>query len=254
MFVKLKKELKPLLAFRRILKAVWLYGSSVYSNNPNDLDVLIVLDDSKDIGKIDLLRLDAVINELSGKKVKKGSKEADIHVQSPKLLSSFWHLLISGEPWVYTSLKYVKPIYDPSNFVRELNKFVGKNIVYGSGEKSEKFLQRSEDYLLKNKDLFVDAISNLKEIGVEAAQILLMFDNKMFFDPKKIISYLEKNYSDKLGYTLGTLKEIVDLDNKADKGYLSVFTGENIQYYNNELRVFVDKVQEVIKSRANGKQ
>ena len=91
----LRKHLKPLLKYRKYLEAVYVYGSAVTKGKANDIDVMIIINDSLKFSPviIDQIEMEAGIIEDDAKK-----QGMIFHFQPIKMLSKWWHLVLDGEP------------------------------------------------------------------------------------------------------------------------------------------------------------
>jgi len=253
-FRQVKEALKPLLKFKQWIEAIYVYGSSVKKsrgkggkgrdNKGNDIDVLIIINDSS------VPPGPAIISAIEEecRKIEEEEKEKNLnfHFQPMKTLSKWWYLLLSGEPWIVTSLKNTLIIFDKKNLIKEAAKLVKEESLYRKEERAEKLLARSINYALKNRQLLLNSLKNLADAATEAAQILLLFDNKIILSKKKIAEELEQ-YITKLGEDMiGTYKEIIDLEEKMEKGFLSEFSAENLEYYLQKVKRFITKIETLL--------
>jgi predicted nucleotidyltransferase len=243
----LRKHLKPLLKYRKYLEAVYVYGSAVTKGKANDIDVMIIINDSLKFSPviIDQIEMEAGIIEDDAKK-----QGMIFHFQPIKMLSKWWHLVLDGEPWIISSLKKVLVIYDKADVVLEISKLIRNEHMYKKEERAEKLIERSEIYSFKNRQLLLSSLHLLSDAATEAAQILLLFDNKFMLNKKKITEELERNYQKILGdEIIGNYKEIVDLEEKSDTGALSEFSAENLDYYLDKVKKFIAKVESMLSKK-----
>ncbi len=249
----LRKELKPLL--KEGIESVYIYGSAIREieaakqpssrrEKTSDIDVIIIVNDTIPVKESSLQRIDRACQGIKSAWKDKGM---DFHFQPPKLLSRWWHSIIDGEPWVISSLKSPIIVYDRKGIVREVCEFIAKETLFNREQKAERLLERSDYAAMSNRQLLLGTINNLANAGTEAAQILLLFDGKFFLNKRAIVEELEKAYVKTLGReVIDTYKEIVDLEEKVNKGTLSEFSAENLDYYLERIREFISKVEDML--------
>jgi hypothetical protein len=241
----LQKHLKPLLKYSAWIEAIYVYGSAITRKSANDIDVMIVINDSNippSPGIID------AVEKGCGKIEEKGREQGLVfHFQPIKMLSRWWSLLLDGEPWIVSSLEHVLVIYDKKNLINEVSKIVNGEILYKKEERAEKLIERSNRYALKNRQLLLSSLTTLSNAATEAAQILLLFDNKLILNKARIVEELERDYIKTIGEdVVGNYKEIIDLENKMEKGSLSEFSAENLDYYLEKMKKFIAKVEDML--------
>jgi hypothetical protein len=134
--------------------------------------------------------------------------------------------------------------------LQEIAKLIKNENLYKKEERAEKLIERSDIYLNGNRQLLLNSLTLLSDAATEAAQILLLFDNKFILNKKRIVEELEKNYTKKISLEMiGNYKEIVDLEEKAEKGSLSEFTAENLDYYLDKTKRFINKVENMLSKK-----
>ncbi|MEM7819344.1 MAG: hypothetical protein QXD48_00765 [Candidatus Aenigmatarchaeota archaeon] len=237
---KINNLLKPLMKYRKYIEGIYIYGSVLQKKKANDIDILIILVDYPIIG-------DKIIKSIENniKEIEKNAEKDNInlHFQPLKPLDLWWNLLIQGEPWVVTSLKKILILYDKHGLIKEVHNFIKDGMLYLREEKADKLLERSDNLILKNRDLLLESIVHLSNAATEAAQILLLFEGKLVINKRKIARDLMK-YSKTL--SVGNYIEIIDLEEKFVKGVLSEFTGENLDYYSDAIKNFINKIEALI--------
>ncbi|MBU1136087.1 MAG: hypothetical protein KJ559_01090 [Nanoarchaeota archaeon] len=236
------KSLCSHLIQKPFVKVIWIYGSSVKKKG-NDTDVLILVDDTIKGFNINLRKLESKIE-----KIKRKTK-LNLHFQSPMRLSKLWSLIIKGEPWIITSLKNPLIIYDDSDYLSLIKKLIRKKHVPGKDIKSERLVARSEEFLTDNRELMLSLVEELFFAATEAAQIFLIIKEKIIYEPRKLLKELNK-------YTnTNTYFEILDLNEKANKGALSEFTGEDLDYYSAKIKKFIDNLEKLsLQEKKNDKK
>lgn len=243
----LKKYLKPLLKHKKYIESVYVYGSAVTKSQANDIDTMLIVNDSVKLSPFILDQIEMEAGSIEDEAKKSG---LIFHFQPVKLLSKWWHLVLEGEPWIISSLKKIIVIYDKADVISEVSRLIRDEHMYKKDERAEKLIERSEVYSFKNRQLLLNSLHLLSDAGTEAAQILMLFDNKFLLNKKKIIEELERNYKKILGDEIvGNYKEIVDLEEKVDKGSLSEFSAENLDYYLDKIQKFIAKVEAMLSKK-----
>ena len=243
----LRQRLMPLLQHKQRLEAIYVYGSSLASKVPGDIDVMVILNDTEPLSESSVRQVEKICQ-----RIKEAGKKAglEFHFQPPKPLTRWWHTLVEGEPWVISSLQSPVIVYDRKGIVKEVCTFIEKEHIYNKEEKAERLLERSDLLAISNRHLLLGAIGNLANAGTEAAQILLLFDGKFMLNKQEIAHELERGYVKALGRGVAdTYMEIVDLEEKISKGTLSEFSAENLDYYLERLKVFIGKVEEMLSKK-----
>ena len=238
---QIEQEIKPLIKLKNKISLIYIYGSFVRQLKEKeqgfeDIDILVVADDFVCTEK------DICLIEDSMEQINK-NKKIKLHFQPVKILSSWWKGVINGEPWILTSLKYSYVLYDKNKIIQELINLIKLEKTYNKEEKAEELMESSNSFELENRRLLLESIKILSDIATESAQIFLLINNKFILDKEKIAKELEnttlKNYS-------GIYKEIIDLDSKMERGFLSEFTAKNLDYYLFEIEKFISQVEKVL--------
>ena len=215
-FEKVKKLCEPLLKFKPLVKAIWIYGSSVKKKKAHDIDILVLVDDTLNLTEKKLERIIKTIGKIENKT----PKNIALHFQKPILLTRWWSLIVKGEPWVITAIKKPLIVYDESDYVSLMSRILRKKEIYGKDIKAERLVERAEKLLVENREIMLRTVEELFMAASEAAQIFLLTKHKILFKPKNILKEIEKYLN------ADVYREISDLNEKVSKGVLSEFTGE----------------------------
>jgi len=235
--------LKPLLRYKRYIEVIYVYGSAISRGEANDIDVIIIVDDTDRVNEFAVDLIEKECGFIEEKAKKEGFR---FHFQPVKLLSKWWHLLIEGEPWIVSSLKHTYIFYDKRNLVKEIQEYIGKNILYNREEKTERLIERSSNSIIKNRQILLQAVATLSNVSTEAAQILFLFENKLFLNRRKIGDELKK-YESRIGKeNVDTYIQIIDLEEKVEHGTLSEFTAENLEYYSEKIKNLINKIELIL--------
>lgn len=235
--------LKPLLRYKKYIEVIYVYGSAISRGEANDIDVIIIVDDTDRVNEFAVDLIEKECGFIEEKAKKEGFR---FHFQPVKLLSRWWHLLIEGEPWIVSSLKHTYIFYDRRNLVKEIQWYIGRNILYKREEKTERLIERSSNSIIKNRQTLLQAVSTLANAATEAAQILFLFENKLFLNKRKIADELVK-HEGKLGKeNIDTYIQIIDLEEKVEHGTLSEFTAENLDYYTEKIKSLINRIEFIL--------
>ena len=237
-----KKEVNKILKkFPKAIDLAYIYGSALTKPDPNDIDVLFVVKDVN-FNKQMLERIN-----LERKLVYDKYKNTIIHIQPIKSVSSWWKLILKGEPWTIDSLKNPLILKDSGKILKDILKIVSKNLTFKKEEIVESLLNRVDGYMTENKNLLLKGLSEVSELSTEAMQIFLIFNNKVVLNKEKIIQEIEKNYLNKIDKEiLDYYKEIVDLEIKALNGTLTEFSSENIEHYKEKAERIVKYLEDTL--------
>jgi len=237
---RIRQLIKPLMAYKKDVVGVYVYGSVLTKKKPNDIDLLVVLEEKIVTNEKRLISIGKKINEI---KLNAEKKKINLHFQPVKSVDDWWLLVMQGEPWILSSIKKSLIIFDKYGLIREVQEFIKQGGIYLREEKADRLLESSDSLILKNRELLLETIENLSSAATEAAQILLLFEGKVVINKKKIAKELAK-YNEVIN--VGDYLEIIDLEEKFRKGVLSEFTGENLDYYSAVIKKFIDKIENKI--------
>lgn len=232
-FKQIKKLCEPLIKLEPIVKAIFIYGSSIKKKKANDIDILVIIDNTQKLTKTNIQQINKAITTIENKK----PGTLPLHFQPPMFLTRWWSLIIKGEPWILTALKNPLIIFDDSEYVTLMQKMIKSKNIYGKDIKAERLAGRSREFLTDNRSLMLTTVEELFLAANEAAQLYLLAKNKILFKPENILKELEKDQE------ADTFKQILDLHTKTNRGTLSEFTGENLDYYENKIKAFISKME-----------
>jgi len=243
---EIKEVCKPLSEkiFFPFVKAVWIFGSAIKKNKPTtDIDIFVLVDDTiKDYETL-LKSLNFTLSRITEKADK---KKLNLHIQKPMQLSFFWSLLIKGEPWAVTSVKNPIIIYDRSKYLPLIQKLLSGKKMVGADIKAERLVARSKNLLTHNRELRLEFVSELFNAAEEAVQIFLSSQGKIAFESKKLLAELKKLSPHAVS---DIYFEMMILDEKQEKGTLSDFSGEELDYYTDKIRFFIKETEAILKSK-----
>ncbi len=233
---QVKQDLKPLIKDPSIA-VVLLYGSAIRKEKPNDVDVLILLDD---IG-FGLKNLPSILTHI---KELESNAKLKYHFQPPRPFTNWWALLLKGEPWILSSLKHSIVLKDKYNTIREAKTVIEALKQSAKEERADRLLERANEYLFNARAALIKALPLLLEAATEAFQLYLLFHGEVVVNKRKIADKMLEFKG--FEHEASTYLELIDLQEKAEKGVLSEFTGENLDHYKNEVKAIINKVEKEI--------
>ena len=246
---QIKKECRPLIELKPFIKAIWIYGSVIKRpKKTSDIDMLVLVDDTKEGLKIEFLKkVEGMIEGITEKAKKSGLK---LHFQPPKLLSHFWELIRHGEPWAITALRELEIIYDDSEYIALLHRLLKKGQLYSSIEKSERLLERAKEKIGENKAIFLEKMPyEILMSMTESAQTVLMYYEKVPPSPKDVVAELKKVFlSKKLidEQLVNDYDESYELVRKIRRGRLTEFSGKDFDRYFAKAKCFIFAMEDLL--------
>ncbi len=237
-FSKLKELCRPLKDHEPYVMAVWLFGSSVKKAKANDIDIMVLVDDTGGLTKDKALGIESTMARI---KAASKEKKMNLHFQPPQMLTKWWGLMQKGEPWVITSFKQYRVIFDETGYVKLISRLLEKGYIHNKDERAERLMERTDRYMMDNRENLLATVDELYLAATEAAQVFLMFKNKVAFRPEKIAKELAEG-----GINPSAYIEISDLAMKVRKGTLSEFTGKNLDYYAMKVGGFINRLEELL--------
>lgn len=175
------------------LKAVWVYGSAARKEQTDgsDIDILVLLDDTATGFDKEVFNKAKKLT----KTIEDDDEEHDLHFQPPKLLSHWWELVISGEPWAVTAIKDAQVLYDRSGYIALTKQLLDAGEMHGTYERAQRLMERSREKIRETNQLMLEDItSELLSAMTEAARAVLMYDGNPPPSPSKIGDRLEQTF------------------------------------------------------------
>lgn len=235
--LRLVKEQLRRITTNNGVAAVILYGSALYKKKPGDIDILILVDDIENGMK----QLPEIMINIKKLELSSGLK---YHFQPPKPFTFWWGLLLKGEPWILSSLKNSLVLKDKYKAVREAKAIIKALKQSAREERADRLLQRAESYLYSTKEKLMKCLPILLQAATEAFQLFLLLHGEVAINKRKIASKIEE-FGD-FQHESGSYLELIDLQEKAQKGVLSEFTGENVDHYKRDVEAIIKKVENKI--------
>jgi len=237
---------KEILArYGKIIKAMWIYGSVVRgeSKATSDIDLMIILDDAvMDIELNTILEIRQFAYELGEE-----FKSLNIHPQRPLTSTDFLDVLVSGEPWIITSLKDAVSIYDPSNFLETVRKLIEREPDKISG--TEVLLSRAEYSLFNARKIIVENITtNLFNVLVNSSKMVLSQIDLVPPSISTIDEVLRENFrNEKLirHQDIEFLKELNEIQKKVKRGKITTIDIKTLSNYIERTKSFLKNMNKL---------
>ncbi len=232
----LEDELGP------FVKAVMVYGSAARKEHVegSDIDILVIVDDTHPgFDREEYSAVKQTIREIQDD----APDDLDLHIQPPKPLSSWWDLLISGEPWAVTSMRDAQPVYDPSGYIRLTQKLLLEGELHGTEERAQTLIKRSREKYLKTRRLLLeDVTAELLNAMTEAAQAVLMYYGHPPPSPNHVAEELERNFVERnllKQQAVTDYESFYELTERIDHGTLSAFSASEMDDYLQQAMAFI---------------
>lgn len=240
------------------LQAIWIYGSATRKDKVegSDIDILVLLDDTKkDFSKETVQKAKSILKGIDDE----APEDLDLHFQPPKLLSKWWELLISGEPWVLTSMEDAQPIYDGSGYIHLTRELLRGGQMHGTEQRAHKLLKRSRKKIKKTRRLLLeDVTSELLRAMSEAAQANLMYYGHPPPSPDKIGDELQETFVDDEDLlprqAVEDYRDLYRLTERIDHGRLTEFSGRELDEYLSKAFRFIKAMRELFEELEQQKQ
>jgi len=248
----IKNELLPYTKKYALIKAIYLAGSCVRKTNVkgSDIDVTIIVDDTrKEYNPAHSVKLNDDLATLK-QEVKKKHK-LDLHFQPPKPLTTYWDLVRSGEPWVFTELRDSLPIYDPSGFIEPLKILLHEGRISGTKEKAYALITRSRSKIKDIRKIFLEDItSDLLLSMTESAQALIMYTGKAPPSARQIPENLKPFVDNKAldPEIVYFYNEFYNMTVKIDHGQLTSIKGKDIDAYTEKAMTFIRAMERLFQT------
>ncbi|MFH1106242.1 MAG: nucleotidyltransferase domain-containing protein [Candidatus Aenigmatarchaeota archaeon] len=230
-----------------VVKAIWVYGSAVHGTmkKGSDVDLMLILDDTNnDISDSRIAEIASDLEEFT-KRVQEKSG-VSLHFQAPKRLSDWWDLLRSGEPWVFTSMRDLIILYDPSGYVEPINRLLNSGRMSGTHERAHMLIRRAPQRVENAKRIFLEDItSDLLLAMTESAQSTLMFYGVAPPAPRTIGDALEKNFCPKLlekGY-VNIIRDFYEVTRKIDHRELTKLSAKETRVWLEKAKAFIARME-----------
>ena len=248
---KINRYILPLCEkYKTVVKSVYISGSAVRKDfvKGSDIDILVIIDDTRD-------GFDPRVSDLINMNLREISKMAmdkdklDLHIQAPKLLSVFWDMVRSGQPWIITQMKDALVLYDPSGYIRPIQSLMNQGKLSGTKERAQVLINDAPKKIAEARKIFLEAITaDLLSAMVESAQAVLMFAGVAPPAAKNI----GKEISERFVKTKIIPAKIVqdyenfyELTRKIDHGEITHISGKEIEKHLGMVSEFIESMDKL---------
>ncbi|MCJ7429234.1 MAG: nucleotidyltransferase domain-containing protein [Candidatus Nanohaloarchaeota archaeon QJJ-5] len=239
------------------LKAVWVYGSAARQEQTegSDIDILVLLDDTADGFDEDVYKTAKTMTN----DIENNHENKDLHFQPPKLLSHWWELIISGEPWAVTSIKDAQVLYDKSGYLALTKQLLEAGEMHGTYERAQRLMERSREKVRETNELMLEDItSELLSAMTEAARAVLMYYGNPPPAPSRIGSQLQETFvetEDLLPQqAVDDYTEFYRVTEKIAHGSMTDIDGEELDTYIEEAIRFIQAMAKLFDELESRKQ
>ncbi len=173
--------------FGDFIKAIVLFGSvAKKSNNPKDIDILIIIDDVK-------FKFSAELVEAYRLIVEKAVADTDrqrLHIQSMKF-SNFWEYMRAGDPVAVNILRYGIALVD-TGFIDPLQMLLDQGRIRPSKEAIQTYFAMAPASLGRANNHLLQATVDLYWAVIDASHAALMKYGEVPPSPEHVAELMEK--------------------------------------------------------------
>ncbi len=231
--------------FGAFLKAVVLFGSTARGQHGNDIDVLVVVDDTSIVIDADVSEAYRLITERIVAEVSKR-----IHVTTLKF-SSFWQYLRSGDPIGVNILREGVALID-TGFFTPMQVLFFQGRIRPSPEAMWGYFEMAPRSLLSSRGHLLEASIDLYWAVIDSAHAVLMKHGEVPPTPghvgemlsKRLVKEgkLEKKYADIMDKFYRLSKAIIHRQLKEVKG-------EEFEKYYKDADMFVHRMKQILNEK-----
>jgi len=231
--------------FGAFLKAVVLFGSTARGEKGNDIDLLIIVDDTSigidaDVSEAYRLITEKIVNEVSKR----------IHVTTIKF-TSFWQYMKNGDPIGVNILREGVALID-TGFFTPMQVLFFQGRIRPSPEAMWGYFEMAPRSLMSSKGHLMQASIDLYWAVVDSAHAVLMKHGEVPPTPahvgdmlnEKLVKTkkLEKKYSDIMDRFYKLSKAIVH-------GHIREMKGEDFEKYYKDAEMFVHRMKRILNEK-----
>ncbi|MFH1133669.1 MAG: nucleotidyltransferase domain-containing protein [Nanoarchaeota archaeon] len=230
--------------FGKFLKAIVLFGSVARHQKSNDIDLLIILDDTSILLTKEMVEAYRIITE---KAIVKTSRR--IHATSLKF-STFWEYMRAGDPIGVNILRDGVPLLD-SGFFTPLQVLLYQGKIRPSRESIVTYYERAPRTLLNSEWHITQATLDLYWAVIDSAHAALMQIGEVPPTPAHVADLMhEKLYKTKrieLRY-VSMMRNFHKLAKMITHREIKRVSGREYERYREEALDFVDRMAKIVKA------
>ncbi|HIE41309.1 MAG TPA: nucleotidyltransferase domain-containing protein [Candidatus Aenigmarchaeota archaeon] len=240
--------------YKDLIKTIFVFGSYLRDDftEKSDLDVLVLLDDTK-------MRITDDFKEMVTDELYKIVKEVDerLHLQPAWTVTEFWDMVRISHPLLLTILRDGWALYDQGFFI-PMKKLLERGKIPSSLEAVELLIASAPQKLERAKRVKLYQISeDCYYAMLNTSQAVLMYLGKQVPDPKNTpkavkeylvdTKLLPKNY-------LNLLEEVIKFRKDVEHKRIKSISGEKVDEWLKRAEKYVKKIMEIYKNLQNQKK
>jgi len=240
--------------YKDLIKTIFVFGSYLRDDftEKSDLDVLVLLDDTK-------MRITDDFKEMVTDELYKIVKEVDerLHLQPAWTVTEFWDMVRISHPLLLTVLRDGWALYDQGFFI-PMKKLLERGKIPSSLEAVELLIASAPQKLERAKRVKLYQISeDCYYAMLNTSQAVLMYLGKQVPDPKNTpkavkeylvdTKLLPKNY-------LNLLEEVIKFRKDVEHKRIKSISGEKVDEWLKRAEKYVKKIMEIYKNLQNQKK
>ena len=231
---------KVLEKYRDIVKCIALFGEhEVISDAGRDIDVFIVLDDTKKtLSEEELAKIQDDIDKI-GEEI-----SSKLSIQPPYSLTEFWSEVRVCSPIIYNIIKTGKPVYD-TGFFSPVQRLLNLGKIPLSREQIFSLIEDASMRIARAKEAKLAFLIEFYDVMLNATQAVLMWLNVPPPPPSKAYNYaieylvkpgmMEREYAE-------WLKNIIEIRNKIKYKEISSVSGQFVDEWLEKAEKYVNKM------------
>ena len=249
---KFKKEC--LKKYKDLIKTVFIFGSYLRDDftEKSDLDVLVLLDDTK-------MRITEDFKEMVTDELYKIAKKIDerLHLQPAWTVTEFWDMVRMNHPLLLTILRDGWALYDQGFFI-PMKKLLERGKIPGSLEATELLMASAPQKIERAKRVKLYQISeDCYYAMLNSTQAVLMYLGKQVPDPKNTPKAMKEYLVDtKLlpkSY-LSLMEEVIKFRKDVEHKKIKSISGEEVDKWIKKAERYVKKMENIYRNLQNQKK
>jgi len=175
---------KMLEKFHTIIRSVWLISDV----SENEIIIGMIVDDTK-AREADIKELELFAVKLSDITEQKYNKKVYFIFE---LLTDYFEKIMQNRADIFSELKSSIVLYDPTGFLRPIQKLVAEGNILGTKESIIRLIISVKKHLRNIEDIKVEVLGKLYESVIDSIEAVLIAKGLEALTPKQAITQLEK--------------------------------------------------------------
>ena len=240
--------------YKDLIKTIFVFGSYLRDDftSKSDLDVLVLLDDTK-------MRITDELKDDITDKLHKIAKNIDdrLHVQPAWTVTEFWDMVRMSHPLLHTILRDGWAIYDQGFFI-PMKKLLERGKIPSSLEAIELLMASAPQKLERAKRVKLYQISeDCYSAVLNSSQAVLMYLGKQVPNPKNTPKAIKEYLIDTKMLPekyLDLLQEILKFRKDVEHKKRKTISGEKVDEYIKRAEQYVKKMEKIYQNLQNQKK